>query len=242
LCELKLCESKLSITKNAEGIMEETIDLSKLFAILKKNMRYLIILPIFFLVLSMVMTFLFMTPKYSSSTQVLVNQKETDSQMMAQQVQSDLQLVNTYSEIIKSPRILDKVSKNLKGKYSSEEIAGMLTVSNQAESQILNIAVENESREAAGKVANEIANVFSKDVNKIMNVDNVSILSKADNNGNKVSPKQLINAVVGVFLGLIVALIIIFLKEILDKRIKTEEDVEELLDLPVLGTIQDFSK
>ncbi|MGP5095411.1 Wzz/FepE/Etk N-terminal domain-containing protein [Staphylococcus equorum] len=222
--------------------MEETIDLNKLFRILKKNMKYLIILPIVFLVLSMMMTFLFMTSKYSSSTQVLVNQKETDSQMMAQQVQSDLQLVNTYSEIIKSPRILDKVSKNLKGKYSSKEIEGMLTVSNQAESQILNIAVENESREAAGKVANEIANVFSKDVNKIMNVDNVSILSKADHNGNKVSPQPLINAVVGVFLGLIVALIIIFLKEILDKRIKTEEDVEELLDLPVLGTIQDFSK
>lgn len=222
--------------------MEETIDLSKLFAILKKNMKYLIILPIVFLVLSMVMTFLFMTPKYSSSTQVLVNQKETDSQMMAQQMQSDLQLVNTYSEIIKSPRILDKVSKNLKGKYSSNEISGMLTVSNQVESQILNIAVENESREAAGKIANEIANVFSKDVSKIMKVDNVSILSKADHNGNKVSPKPLINAVVGVFLGLIVALIIIFLKEILDKRIKTEEDVEELLDLPVLGTIQDYSK
>lgn len=222
--------------------MEETIDLNKLFGILKKNMKYLIILPIVFLVLSMMMTFLFMTSKYSSSTQVLVNQKETDSQMMAQQVQSDLQLVNTYSEIIKSPRILDKVSKNLKGKYSSKEIEGMLTVSNQEESQILNIAVENESREAAGKVANEIANVFSKDVNKIMNVDNVSILSKADHNGNKVSPQPLINAVVGVFLGLIVALIIIFLKEILDKRIKTEEDVEELLDLPVLGTIQDFSK
>lgn len=116
----------------------------------------------------------------------------------------------------------------------------MLTVSNQAESQILNIAVENESREAAGKVANEIANVFSKDVNKIMNVDNVSILSKADYYGSKDSPKPLINAVVGVFLGLIVALIIIFLKEILDKRIKTEEDVEELLDLPVLGVIQRF--
>ena len=222
--------------------MEETIDLSKLFKILKKNMKYLIILPIVFLVLSMVITFIFMTPKYSSSTQVLVNQKETDNQMMAQQVQSNLQLVNTYSEIIKSPRILDKVSKNLKGKYSSEEISGMLTVSNQAESQILNIAVENESREAASKVANEIANVFSKDVSKIMNVDNVSILSKADTNGNQISPKPLINAVVGIFLGLIVALIIIFLKEMLDKRIKTEEDVAKILDLPVLGTIQDFSK
>ncbi|WP_239747812.1 Wzz/FepE/Etk N-terminal domain-containing protein [Mammaliicoccus sp. P-M56] len=222
--------------------MEETIDLSKLLLILKKNMKYLIILPIVFLALSMVITFVFMTPKYSSSTQVLVNQKETDNQMMAQQVQSNLQLVNTYSEIIKSPRILDKVSKNLKGKYSSNEISGMLTVSNQSESQILNIVVENESREAASTVANEIANVFSKDVSKIMNVDNVSILSKADTNGNQISPQPLVNSVVGIFLGLIVALIIIFLKEILDKRIKTEEDVVEILDLPVLGTIQDFSK
>lgn len=222
--------------------MEETIDLSKLFLILKKNMKYLIILPIVFLVLSMVVTFVFMTPKYSSSTQVLVNQKETDNQMMAQQVQSNLQLVNTYSEIIKSPRILDKVSKNLKGKYSSKEISGMLTVSNQAESQILNIVVENESRKTASKVANEIANVFSKDVSKIMNVDNVSILSKADTKGNQISPQPLVNLVVGIFLGLIVALIIIFLKEMLDKRIKTEEDVAEILDLPVLGTIQDFSK
>ncbi|MBU6087738.1 Wzz/FepE/Etk N-terminal domain-containing protein [Mammaliicoccus sciuri] len=220
--------------------MEETIDLSKLFTILKKNMKYLIILPIVFLVLSMVITFVFMTPKYSSSTQVLVNQKETDNQIMAQQVQSNLQLVNTYSEIIKSPRILDKVSKNLKGKYSSKEISGMLTVSNQAESQILNIVVENESRETASKVANEIANVFSKDVSKIMNVDNVSVLSKADTNGNQISPKPLVNLVVGIFLGLIVALIIIFLKEILDKRIKTEEDVEEFLGLPVLGVIQKF--
>lgn len=222
--------------------MEETIDLSKLFTILKKNMKYLIILPIVFLVLSMVITFVFMTPKYSSSTQVLVNQKETDNQMMAQQVQSNLQLVNTYSEIIKSPRILDKVSKNLKGKYSSKEISGMLTVSNQSESQILNIVVENESREDARKVANEVANVFSKDVSKIMNVDNVSILSKADINGNLISPQPLVNSVVGIFLGLIVALIIIFMKEILDKRIKTEEDVAVILDLPVLGTIQDFSK
>lgn len=220
--------------------MEETIDLSKLLLILKKNMKYLIILPIVFLALSMVITFVFMTPKYSTSTQVLVNQKETDNQMIAQQVQSDLQLVNTYSEIIKSPRILDKVSKNLKGKYSSGEIAGMLTVTNQAESQILNITIENESRENASKVANEIAIVFSKEVKDIMNVDNVTILSKADNNGSKEAPKPFINAVVGTFLGMIVALTIIFLKELIDKRIKTEEDVEEQLNIPVLGTIQRF--
>ncbi len=77
-------------------------------------------------------------------------------------------------------------------------------------------------------------------IKMIMNVDNVSILSKADTNGKQISPKPLVNLVVGIFLGLIVALIIIFLKEILDKRIKTEEDVEEILGLPVLGVIQKF--
>lgn len=227
--------------KVLEDIMEEQIDLSKLFAILRKNMKYLIILPIVFLIISMVLTFFFITPKYSASTQVLVNQKETDNQIIAQQVQSNLQLVNTYSEIIKSPRILDKVAKNLKGKYSSNDISGMLTVNNQADSQILNISIESDNRKEASKVANEIATVFSKDIDKIMNVDNVSILSKAEK-ADKVSPKPLINALVSIFLGLVTALIIIFLKEMLDKRIKTEEDVEEFLDLPVLGTIQDFSK
>nr|WP_263314160.1 Wzz/FepE/Etk N-terminal domain-containing protein [Mammaliicoccus sp. Marseille-Q6498] len=222
--------------------MEESIDLSKIFTILKKNLKLLIILPIVFLILSMVITFFLITPKYSASTQVLVNQKEMDSQAMAQQVQSDLQLVNTYSEIIKSPRILDKVSKNLKGKYSSKEISGMLTVSNQAESQILNIAVENKDSKTASKVANEIAQVFSKDASKIMNVDNVSVLSEADDKGSKVSPKPVVNAVISIFFGLIIAIIIIFLKEVLDKRIKTEDEVEEVLNLPVLGTIQDFNK
>lgn len=117
----------------------------------------------------------------------------------------------------------------------------MLTVNNQADSQILNISIESDNRKEASKVANEIATVFSKDIDKIMNVDNVSILSKAEK-ADKVSPKPLINALVSIFLGLVTALIIIFLKEMLDKRIKTEEDVEEFLDLPVLGTIQDFSK
>lgn len=222
--------------------MEETIDLSKLFAILKKNIKYLIILPIAFLVLSMVITFIFMTPKYSASTQVLVNQKEIDSQMRAQEVQSNLQLVNTYTEIIKSPRILDKVSKNLKGQYSSEEISNMLTVSNQAESQILDISVENKNRETASNVANEIATVFSKDVSKIMNVDNVSILSKADNNAKKVSPNPYANIGISVAIGFISAILFIILKELLDKRIKNENDVNQDLDLPVLGVIRDFNQ
>ncbi|MGW7834695.1 YveK family protein [Staphylococcus xylosus] len=221
--------------------MENTIDLSKLLEILKKNARLIIILPILCLLISTIVTLFFLDSRYQASTQVLVNQKESDSQMIAQEVQSNIQLVNTYSEIVKSPRILDKVSKELNRKYTSTELSEMLTVSNQAESQLLNIDVESKSEENAETIANKIAEVFSDEVSDIMNVDNVSILSTADNTTVQVAPKTMINLIMGVIIGLGIALLIIFIKEVFDKRIKSEEDVENELDIPVLGSIQKFN-
>lgn len=125
--------------------MESTVDLSKILQIIRKNLKLLIILPIICLLISAIVTFFFLDSKYQASTQVLVTQKESDSQMMAQEVQSNIQLVNTYSEIVKSPRIIDKVSKELDGKYSSDEISEILTVSNEAESQVLNIDIKTKS-------------------------------------------------------------------------------------------------
>ncbi|MFG0934895.1 YveK family protein, partial [Staphylococcus sp. 231237_7MaSpsaltlick] len=142
---------------------------------------------------------------------------------------------------VKSPRILDKVSKELNRKYTSTELSEMLTVSNQAESQLLNIDVESKSEENAETIANKIAEVFSDEVPDIMNVDNVSILSTADNTTVQVAPKTMINLIMGVIIGLGIALLIIFIKEVFDKRIKSEEDVENELDIPVLGSIQKFN-
>lgn len=221
--------------------MESTIDLAKLVEILKKNIKLILILPIVCLLISAIITLFFLDDKFQASTQVLVNQKESDSQMMAQEVQSNIQLVNTYSEIVKSPRILDKVSKELDRKYSTSELSSMLSVSNQAESQLLNIAIENESGKEAEVIANKISQVFSKEVPDIMNVDNVSILSTADDTTKQVAPKTMVNLIIGLITGLILALLIIFVKEIFDKRIKTEEDVENELEIPVLGSIQKFN-
>lgn len=221
--------------------MESTIDLAKLIEILKKNIKLILILPIVCLLISAIITLFFLDDKFQASTQVLVNQKESDSQMMAQEVQSNIQLVNTYSEIVKSPRILDKVSKELNRKYSSSEISNMLTVNNQAESQLLNIAIENESGKEAEVIANKISQVFSKEVPDIMNVDNVSVLSTADDTAKQVAPKSMVNLIIGLITGLILALLIIFVKEIFDKRIKSEEDVENELEIPVLGSIQKFN-
>lgn len=221
--------------------MEKAIDLNKLIKMLMKHLKILISLPLITLVIGVMLSVLVFKPEYEASTQILVNQKEHEGSILAQQVQSNLQLVKTYSDIIKSPRILDEVSKQLNGEYSEKKLSNMLTVNNQAESQIININVRSENKKDAQKIANKITKVFSDEASQIMNIDNVSILSKADQ-AKKVSPKPVQNAVISFLLGIIISLVIIFLKETLDKRIKTEEDVEEVLNLPVLGSIPDLNK
>lgn len=216
--------------------MENSLDLSKFLGAIKKNWKLLVLLPIIFMLISLLVTVFLMKPKYEANTQVLVNQKEKNNEYMAQEVQSNLQLVNTYAEILKSPRIIDDVAKK-DSKYSSSQIKSMLDITSQSDSQILTINVKNGSKADAENVANEIAQVFKKDMPKIMSIDNVSVLSKADGTATKVSLNLIQNLAIGLILGLILGMVIIVIKELFDKRIKTEEDVERELDIPVLGSI-----
>ena len=109
-----------------------------------KKLEIISIVTNSFLLISLIYTFLIASPKYEASTQVLVNEKEKSDNMQAQQVQSNIQLVNTYSEIVKSPRILDEVAKEHK-EYSSSQLNKMVSVNTEAQSQILNISVKENS-------------------------------------------------------------------------------------------------
>lgn len=223
-----------------EETMKEKFDLVKLLNILKKNIKLLLILPAICLVVSTALTFFVMPDKYTGSTQILVNMKKSSSDLDFQNVQSSLQSVNTYTEIIKSPRILDKVSREFDGQYSTAELNSFLKVTNQTNSQIITVSVTTGNKSESDKIVNRISKVFAHDMPKIMSVDNVTILSSAHDNAVKVSPIVSVNLVISIIVGIVLAILIIFLKELLDKRIKTEEDVESQLGLPILGSIQKF--
>ncbi len=223
-----------------EETMKEKFDLVKLLNILKKNIKLLLILLAICLVVSAALTFFVMPDKYTASTQILVNMKKSSSDLAFQNVQSSLQSVNTYTEIIKSHRILDKVSREFDGQYSTAELNSFLKVTNQTNSQIITVSVTTGNKSESDKIVNKISKVFAHDMPKIMSVDNVTILSSAHDNAVKVSPIVSVNLVISIIVGIVLAILIIFLKELLDKRIKTEEDVESQLGLPILGSIQKF--
>jgi len=137
--------------------MENTLGLSKLIEILKRKWKLLIMIPILFMIIALLVTLFLMKPQYQANTQVLVNQKEKNSDLMAQEVQSNIQLVNTYSEIIKSPRILDEVAKK-ENQYTSSDIKNMLVVNTQANSQILNINIKNNNKQKDRKSSERYSN------------------------------------------------------------------------------------
>lgn len=220
--------------------MEETISLQDLFKTLKKRLILIILTTIIAVIISGIISFLFLTPIYQSSTQILVNQEKADiSTFNSQDIQTNLQLINTYNVIIKSPAILSKVIEQLDLNITPSALTGQITVKNEQNSQVVNITVQNENPHIAVDIANTTASVFQKEIKSLMKVDNVSILTPAivGENPSPVKPDPMLNMAIAAVIGLMLGVGIAFLLEYLDTTVKNEQDVEELLNLPILGLI-----
>lgn len=220
--------------------MEETISLKELIQTLKKRMSLIIILTLMAVLVSAAISYFVLTPIYQSSTQLLVNKSNDDQQSFnVGEVQTNLQLINTYNVIMKSPAILDIVIDDLKLNMTTKELNEKITVQSEKDSQVVNISVQDEDPKQAAAIANKIAEVFQTEIVKIMNVDNVSILAKAElgENPSPIKPQPLLNIAISMVVGLMAGVGLAFLLEFLDNTVKTEQDIEKGLELPVLGVI-----
>lgn len=219
--------------------MEDSVNIKELFRILIKRWWLIALFTIVVASLIGVITFFILTPKYEASTQILVNQKNSANQLDVSQMVSNIELINTYSVIIKSPAILGKVIDKLELKETIKELNKNIKINSQSESQVFSLTVRDTNPERAVLVANSISETFQQEIKVIMNVDNVSILAKAEkeNIPIPVSPNLKLNIAIGVVAGLIMGIGLVFLLYFLDNSLKSSKDVEEFLDLPVLGSV-----
>ncbi|WP_394580992.1 YveK family protein [Cytobacillus firmus] len=220
--------------------MEETISLKELLHTLKKRMFLILSITFTAVLLSTLFSLFFLTPIYQSSTQLLVNQAKSDQPVFnPSEIQTNLQLINTYNVIIKSPAILDLVRQELDLDLSAEQLDSKITVASEKESQVIAITVQDPDPYTAADIANTTAKVFQNEIVNIMNVDNVSVLAKASVKENvaPVKPNTPLNAVIAFIVGLTVSIGLAFLLEYLDNTIKNEQDVEQSLEAPLLGVI-----
>lgn len=220
--------------------MEETINLKEFFQILKKRLLLIMSITLIAMIASGIVSYFVLTPVYKSSTQILVNQNKDDQSLYNyNEVQTNIQLISTYSVIIKSAAILNAVKDNLDLDISVSELNHKITVESAQNSQIMTVSVTDTDPAVALEIANETAEVFEKEIKKIMSVDNVTLLPLANDQENQspVSPNPPLNILIAAVLGLVLAMVLTLLLEYFDNTVKTEQDIEKLLGLPVLGSI-----
>ena len=220
--------------------MEETIDLREYFFILKKKLWIIVTSALVCGLISGLVSFFALTPIYQANTSLIVN-KEVGNKVTEMTTTDDLNYVQklaiTYGEIIKSRKVLDDVIKNLDLDESYGQLSGKISVSTVSDTQIIKVSVQDTNKSNAAKIANEIPKVFAKEAIRIADANGVEVIDKAQTPVNPVSPNKKMNILIAGVLGVMIGLFIIFIIEFLNTKIKTPQDIEKELGLPLLGVV-----
>ncbi|MEG0268089.1 MAG: Wzz/FepE/Etk N-terminal domain-containing protein [Carnobacterium sp.] len=222
--------------------MEEEISLAELFAILKKRKIMIMSVGLVMLILAAGFTFFIATPEYSSTAQILVNRKtESTEGIQLTDINTNVQMINTYKDIIKGPVILNPVNKKLESDLTTAQLSEKIEIMTQDNSQVFSLTVTDESPFDAAEIANEVSSTFQNEIGNIMNVENVTIISEAIPNNHQISPNNPLNLAIGLLVGLMLGVGAAFLLEFMDKSVRDERFVTDELGWVSLGSISEMT-
>lgn len=220
----------------------ETFNVLEFLNYYKSKILYVIIAVIVGIAISVVYTFWIQVPVYKSSTSLVLAQSESNNTTITQSdITLNKNLLSTYREIIKSRKILLKVISELDLDISYGELASQVSVSSVNDTELIVISVQNENNKLARDIANEIAKVFEDEIVEIYNIENVSIIDKAIVSKVPANVNEVKQIAIGFLLGLFLSSMVIVVLFYFDDTVKSEEDIEKKLGLPVLGLVPKYN-
>lgn len=218
----------------------EEIDLKELLGLFWSKKTQIILIVLIFMLLGVIYTIGFVTPKYSASTTLVLasnNNQSTANTITATDITVNSKLVSTYSEIVKSKNIIRQVISNLGIKLDEDELRRNVTVSSVKDTELIEITVTNENPSYSAKIANEIAKVFIAKIKEIYNIENIQIVDEAEVETEPSNIHHQKDIMIFTFIGLVIAAGYVLVANMLDTTIKTAEEVEKEFKIPVLATI-----
>lgn len=217
----------------------EEINLKELFDYFKNKMTWIIITIVLVMGIGNIVTTITRVPMYRSSTTiVLVSENSNgDGSYNSTELQLNKNLVGTYSEIIKSRKVLNEVISNLGLSYSTSDLSENITVAVVENTEIIRVTVADADNKQAAKIANEIANVFMTEIQKFYKLNNVSVIDRAENSLNPYNVNYIKDNLIYILVGLVLSGGVIFIMFYFDTTIKTSEEIEDKLGLTVLGVV-----
>lgn len=231
----------MSIVKKSGN--REMIDLLEVVKLLWHKAWLIVLVGVLAAGAALACTAFLIAPKYTATVTMYVNNynnKDSSTTITSGDLSASAKLVDTYIAIIKSNTLLDEVAQEARVNYSSEKIEEMITASAVDATEVFDVNVTCHSAAEATRIANAIATVSPDRIAEIVEGSSVKVIDLAEVPEKRSSPSYSKNTAVGLLLGVVVAMGLILIREMVDTRIKSEEDLKEW-DLPVLGVIPDMS-
>jgi capsular polysaccharide biosynthesis protein len=221
---------------NEEMNQELEIDLISLFKLLLRKWWLITIVTVIGLGASAFYAYGMLDDVYSAEASMIVQVTSTGDSDYTNLLTGQ-RLVDTYTEIATSNKVLDELIVNLDLDLTKEQLRSMISVAGVNDTLIIQLDVESTDAVLAKDVANEIVSIVKQLSTQYENLDNVEVLDVAQIPEVPSGPNRLLYVVVGILLGGMVGVGIVLSIEFLDRTIKTTKDVENLLDVRVLGAI-----
>lgn len=221
---------------------EEVIKIEEVIDILTKRWKMIIAITLAATVLSGIVSFFVIAPKYKASTKVFIGKEDSNSKNQDynnSDIQMYQQLLKTYAEVIKTTDLVERAIDDSGVNITSNEVLGNLTVTPEANTQILEIDYISKDKNDSKELLNDITNEFIKTSKDLIPNGNVKVVEQVRTPEAPASPNKKLNIAIAFLLGLMVSVGLAFLLEFIDNTFKTKEQLEQVLGVPVIGAIPD---
>ena len=179
-------------------------------------------------------------PLYTTYTTIILtksNETQTGTTITQNDILLNQKLVETYSKIIKSKLVLEQVISETGVTYTAEELSENVNVEAYENTEMLKISVTDQDPELAASIANSIAQVFSGEIAKIYQINNISVVDVA------VTPEEVSNntlkrdLLIALFISIFGTIGVVFVVYYFDDTVKLTDDLEEEIGMPVVAKV-----
>ena len=229
-------------------MMEEEIDLFDLLLTFWKKIFWIILAVIFGAFIGIIYTRFIVVPKYSSNVTLILSKAsnnivssptyiDSEEAITQSDITLNQKLISTYAEIMKSRRVCEEIKANLNLDMNYDTLKEAISVATVKDTDVIKVTVTTKDAQLSQKIVTELVSSFTKEVDRIYNIQNVSILDEALVDNTPVNISYTKNVIIFALVGGILVCGIIFLQYYFDNSIKSSDTVTKVSGLPVLATI-----
>ena len=219
---------------------EYAIDLLELFKAILKHIKLIIVLCILFGVGGFFGTKLLIAPTYTASTSIYLTPQISESGSLDYNSQmANSKLVTNAVNLLTQNNIMSEVAKDV-GLESAEKVKNVVSVTNETNTEIITISATTTDPKLSKDIANDTVSAFVKTMQKNLNVRNIEVVDKAKLSYVPSGPNVKKNIMMAGLIGLVVGVGYAVLRFLLDNRLRTKEEAEKYLGIPVFCEIPEL--